>query len=292
MKCPECDEKFVDYLYNELPPEEKFKMDEHLNSCESCTKLLSQLSFVRTSFQHLKDREPPPLVHQRILAHAQDVTSQQRRSWLTDFLFKPAAATIMLILIATGIFYYTQQAPSPDTSTSLITAQKQRGPATALRGVKQAEQPFGVVPVSLSGNRSRDTVQLPSIQSSGARYAFDLGNFFFAQRDFEKAIESYSMALAMNPEDASIIRYQLALCYKQVNDCKAAVKELDGIQQEFPDYRDMDKVLMTAGDCYLDLGAYDKAETHYNNLISNFPEKAPEVEDRFEAARNFMRVNY
>jgi len=292
VKCPECDEKFVDYLYNELPPEEKFKMDEHLNSCESCTKLLSQLSFVRTSFQHLKDREPPPLVHQRILAHAQDVTSQQRRSWLTDFLFKPAAATIMLILIATGIFYYTQQAPSPETSTSLMTAQKQRGPATALQGVKQAKQPFGVVPASLSGDRRRDTVQLPSIQSSGARYAFDLGNFFFAQRDFEKAIESYSMALAMNPEDASIIRYQLALCYKQVNDCKAAVKELDGIQQEFPDYRDMDKVLMTAGDCYLDLGAYDKAETHYNNLISNFPEKAPEVEDRFEAARNFMRVNY
>ena len=75
MKCPECDEKFVDYLYNELPPEEKLKMDEHLNSCESCTKQLSQLSFVRTSFQHLKGQEPPPLVHQRILAHAQDIST-------------------------------------------------------------------------------------------------------------------------------------------------------------------------------------------------------------------------
>ena len=289
MKCPECDEKFVDYLYNELPPEEKLKMDEHLNSCESCTKQLSQLSFVRTSFQHLKGQEPPPLVHQRILAHVQDINSQQRRSWITDFLFKPAAATIMVILIATGIYYYTQQSPSPGTSTSMMTAQKERGSATAISGEKQL---FGVVPASLSGDRSRNTVKLPSIQSSGARYAFDLGNFYFAQRDFEKAIESYSMALAMNPEDASIIRYQLALCYKQVNDCKAAVKELDDIQQEFPDYRDMDKVLMTAGECYLDLGAYDKAETHYNNLIRNFPEKAPEIEDRFESARNFMRVNY
>ena len=289
MKCPECDEKFVDYLYNELPPEEKLKMDEHLNSCESCTKQLSQLSFVRTSFQHLKGQEPPPLVHQRILAHAQDISSQQRRSWLTDFLFKPAAATIMVILIATGIYYYTQQSPSPGTSTSMMAAQKERGLATAIRG---EEQPFGVVPASLSGDRSRNTVKLPSIQSSGARYAFDLGNFYFAQRDFEKAIESYSMALAMNPEDASIIRYQLALCYKHVNDCKAAVKELDDIQQEFPDYRDMDKVLMTAGECYLNLGAYDKAETHYNNLIRNFPEKAPEIEDRFDSARNFMRVNY
>ena len=292
MKCPECDEKFVDYLYNELSPEEKLKMDEHLNSCESCTKQLSQLSFVRTSFQHLKDRQPPPLVHQRILAHAQDITSQKKGSWLTDFLFKPAAATIMVILIATGIFYYTRQSPSPGTSTSMMTAQKERGSATAIRVIKQGELPFGVIPASLSGDRNRETVQLPSIQSSGARYAFDLGNFYFAQREFEKAIESYSMALAMNPEDASIIRYQLALCYKQVNDCKAAVKELDGIQQEFPDYRDMDKVLMTAGDCYLDLGAYDKAETHYKNLIRNFPEKAPEIEDRFESARNFMRVNY
>jgi tetratricopeptide (TPR) repeat protein len=292
VKCPECDEKFVDYLYNELSPQEKLKMEEHLNSCESCTKQLSQLSFVRTSFQHLKGQEPPRLVHQRILAHAQDITSQKRRSWLTDFLFKPAAATIMVLLIATGIFYYTQQSTSPGTSTSLVTLQKERGAATAIPGINQAEQPFPVVPASLSGDRGRDTAKLPSIQSSGARYAFDLGNFYFAQRDFEKAIESYSMALAMNPEDASIIRYQLALCYKQVNDCKAAVKELDDIQQEFPDYRDMDKVFLTAGDCYLDLGAYDKAETQYNNLITNFPEKAPEVEDRFESTRNFMRVNY
>ena len=292
MKCPECDEKFVDYIYNELPPEEKLRMDEHLKACESCTKQLSQLSFVRTSFQHLKDQEPPSLVHQRILAHAQDSFSHKRRSWFTDFLFKPAAATAMVVLIATGIFYYTQQSSSPETGTSMITAQKGRDSETSTRSIKPQEQPFGIRPVSLSDGQGRGTSQLPSIQSRGARYAFDLGNFYFAQRDFERAIESYTMALAMNPDDASIIRYQLALCYKQVNDCKAAVKELDDIQQQFPNYRDMDKVLLTAGDCYLNLGAYEKAETHFNNLIANFPEKAPEVEDRFESAGGLMRVNY
>ena len=292
MKCPECDEKFVDYIYNELPPEEKLRMDEHLKACESCTKQLSQLSFVRTSFQHLKDQEPPALVHQRILAHAQDSFSHKRRSWFTDFLFRPAAATAMVVLIATGIFYYTQQSPSPETGTSMITAQKSLDSATATRGITQQDQRSGVIPASLSDGQAREAAQLPSIQSRGARYAFDLGNFYFAQRDFERAIESYTMALAMNPDDASIIRYQLALCYKQVNDCKAAVKELDDIQQQFPNYRDMHKVLLTAGDCYLDLGAYDKAETNFNNLIDNFPEKAPEVEDRFESARGLMRVNY
>ena len=198
----------------------------------------------------------------------------------------------MVVLIATGIFYYTQQSPSPETGTSMITAQKGRDSATSTRGITQQEQRFGIIPASLSGGQGRGTSQLPSIQSRGARYAYDLGNFYFAQRDFEKAIESYTMALAMNPDDASIIRYQLALCYKQVNDCKAAVKELDDIQQQFPNYRDMDKVLLTAGDCYLNLGAYDKAETNFNNLIDNFPEKAPEVEDRFESAGSFMRVNY
>ena len=292
MKCPECDERFVDYLYNELHPEEKRRMDEHLKTCESCTKQLSQLRFVRTSFQHLKDQEPPSLVHQRILAHAKDIVSQKRRFWLADFLFKPAAGTVTVILIATGIFYYTQQFPSSETNTSIRTAQNETGSATGISSVKQKKQPFGIIPTALSDGQGKGTKQLPSIQSRGARYAFDLGNFYFSKRDFEKAIESYTMALAMNPDDASIIRYQLALCYKQVNDCKAAVKELDDIQQQFPDYRDMDKVLLTAGDCYLDLGAYDKAETHFNDLIDNFPEKAPEVEDRFESAGNFMRVNY
>ena len=62
MKCPECDEKLVDYLYNDLPPELRSKMDEHLKTCGNCAKQVAQLQFVRTSFQQLTKHEIPPVV--------------------------------------------------------------------------------------------------------------------------------------------------------------------------------------------------------------------------------------
>mgnify|MGYP000017210808 FL=1 len=33
MNCPECDEKYLDYLYGELPAAEKRAMEDHLGAC-------------------------------------------------------------------------------------------------------------------------------------------------------------------------------------------------------------------------------------------------------------------
>jgi len=76
-----------------------------------------------------------------------------------------------------------------------------------------------------------------------------------------------------------------------LNDCSSAVQVLDDIQKRFPDYQDMDKVFKMAGDCYLNLEAYDKAETNYTNFISKFPDKQSEVVDKLETVREFQRVN-
>ena len=97
----------------------------------------------------------------------------------------------------------------------------------------------------------------------------------------------------MSPKEAytSIIRYQLALSYKQLNDCTSAVQVLDEIQKRNPQYPEIDKVFMMAGDCYLDLEAYDKAETNYTNFINRFPDRQSLVADKLETARMFRRVN-
>jgi tetratricopeptide (TPR) repeat protein len=308
MKCPECDGKFVDYLYNELAPDEKLRMDEHFKACAYCAKELSQLQFVSTSFQKLKNQEAPSLVHQRILAHSKDMAGQKRGSWLTQFIFKPAPATIMAVFIAMGVFYYNQQSPSPTKNTVRITPPLERSSATTPPVsqpmlVAQADSPApGMLPqegtdvlqrVTRSLRNDRGTGQAPSIQSQDALYAIELGNLYFSQGELEKAIATYSIALTMNPNESytSLIRYQLALSYKQLNDCSSAVQVLDDIQKRFPDYQDMDKVFMMAGDCYLNLEAYDKAETNYSNFISKFPDKQSEVVDKLETARKFRSVN-
>jgi tetratricopeptide (TPR) repeat protein len=299
VKCPECDEKLVDYLYNELAPDEKLRMDAHFKDCAYCAKELSQLQFVSASFQKLKHQEPPALVHQRILAHAKG---------LTQFIFKPAPAAIVVLLIAIGAFYYNQQLPSLTENTAKITLPAERSSVITPSSpqpmlVTQADSPVpGMLPqeetdvlsrVTRSLLNERGTGQAPSIQSQDALYAIERGNLYFSQGELEKAIATYSIALTMNPNEShtSLLRYQLALSYKQLNDCSSAVQVLDDIQKRFPNYQDMDKVFKMAGDCYLNLEAYDKAETNYTNFISKFPEKQSEVVDKLETVREFQRVN-
>ena len=308
MKCPECDEKLVDYLYNELAPDEKLRMDEHFKDCAYCAKELSQLQFVSTAFQQLKHQEPAALVHQRILAHAKDMAPQKRGSWLTQFIFKPAPVAIVVLLMAVGLLYYNQPFPSLTGNTARIAPPAERSSAfTPLAPqpmlVTQADSPAtGMLPqeetdvlqrVTRSLRNDRGIGQVPSIQSQDALYAIELGNLYFSQGELEKAIATYSIALTMNPNEShtSLLRYQLALSYKQLNDCSSAVQVLDDIQKRFPDYQDMDKVFKMAGDCYLNLEAYDKAETNYANFISKFPDKQSEVVDKLETARKFQRVN-
>ncbi|MCK5422860.1 MAG: tetratricopeptide repeat protein [Deltaproteobacteria bacterium] len=307
MKCPECDEKLVDYLYNDLSPELRRKIDEHFKTCENCAKQLSQLQFVRTSFQQLTKHELPPLVHQRILAHNTDKTLKGRGSWLTQWLFRPSTATAIVALLAIGVFYYTQQfTPSetvrikeivkaertPFNSKEILLA-KAKPSLTTSGEVYQTQPGVLLSQVAKTLLEEKEKSQAPFIPSKGALYTFELGNLYFSQDEFEKAIATYSIALTMSPKEAytSIIRYQLALSYKKLNDCTSAVQVLDEIQERNPQYPEIDKVFIMAGDCYLDLQAYDKAETNYTNFINQFPDRKSLVADKLETARMFRRVN-
>ncbi len=307
MKCPECDEKLVDYLYNDLSPELRRKIDEHFKTCENCAKQLSQLQFVRTSFQQLTKHELPPLVHQRILAHNTDKTLKGRGSWLTQWLFRPSTATAIVALLAIGVFYYTQQfTPSetvrikeivkaertPFNSKEILLA-KAKPSLTTSGDIYQTQPGVLLSQVAKTLLEEKEKSQAPFIPSKGALYTFELGNLYFSQDEFEKAIATYSIALTMSPKEAytSIIRYQLALSYKKLNDCTSAVQVLDEIQKINPQYPEIDKVFIMAGDCYLDLQAYDKAEINYTNFISQFPDRKSLVDDKLETARNFRRVN-
>jgi len=133
VKCPECNEKLVDYLYHELSFEENHEMDQHLADCEQCKRELSQFQLVRTSFQQLKKEEAGTLVHQRILAHAKDSFLQKERSWFTQLLFKPSTATVMALLIVIGIFYYIQPFSPLGTKTGEVMVKAERATANLPR---------------------------------------------------------------------------------------------------------------------------------------------------------------
>jgi len=315
----------IDYLYNDLPPEERRKMDGHFETCKHCARKLSQFQLIRTSFQQLKKQEPCSLVHQKVLADAKDMDFQKKRSWITQLLLRPSAATVILLLIAIGTFYYIRQfTPLGIDTEKLITkaervrkskekinnisidkpliseyshgektAVSKSRPSATVSGGLNPEQIKALTKMVRTPPEDNTGGQEALISSKDALYAFELGNLYFSQGEFEKAITTYSIALMMNPREgyADTIRYQLAISYKKLNDCKSAVKVLDEIQKRYPHHPEIDKVIIMAGDCYMDLHAYDKAETNYSNFISMYPDRRSQVASKLETARRFRRVN-
>lgn len=307
MNCPECDEKYLDYLYGELPAAEKRAVEDHLGACEYCAKQLSHLQLIRTAFRRM-EHEPRALVHQRILAHARDSFLEENKSWLAQFLFKPATALAAVVMVAAGIYVYNQYPPATLTDRQQIASRQEsrqtsRSAEPGNMLVADARAPIqGVSPsspsdvltrVARSIPDERNVLQMPSMQSGDAVYAFELGNLYFNQGEFSNAIATYSLALTMNPPESqkAIIGYQLALSYKNLNDCKTAVKVLDDLQRKNPQYPRIDEVYKMAGDCYLDLEDYNKAEKSYTNLINQFPDKQALVADNLEKVRKLQRVN-
>jgi tetratricopeptide (TPR) repeat protein len=307
VNCPECDEKYLDYLYGELPAAEKRAMEDHLGACEYCAKQLSHLQLIRTAFKRM-DIEPRALVHQRILAHARDSFLEEKKSWLAHFFFKPATAVAAVAMVAAGIYVYNQYPPATLTDRQQIASrQESRQPSRSAESgsmlVADARVPIqGVSPsspsevltrVARSIPDERNVLQMPAMQAGDAGYAFELGNLYFNQGEFANAIATYSLALTMNPPESqkAIIGYQLALSYKNLNDCKTAVQVLDDLQRKNPQYPRIDEVYKMAGDCYLDLEDYNKAEKSYTNLITQFPDKQALVADNLEKVRKLQRVN-
>jgi len=86
----------------------------------------------------------------------------------------------------------------------------------------------------------------------------NLGNAYFAKKDYDAAIEQYKKAIRIKPDDAAI-HYNLGAAYSNKGDYEAAVKEhLRAIELE-PKMSDAHNGLIFA---YYKLGEYEEAWKH------------------------------
>lgn len=103
MKCEKIEEFLSPYLDNELSPEEKKLVQEHLESCKECRLLFSSLKEARQALSAFPELE----VSEHLAERLQSIPAKKKRFRLSfDFLLRPslqpvlAAATIFLTLIS------------------------------------------------------------------------------------------------------------------------------------------------------------------------------------------------
>lgn len=106
MKCEHIEELLSPYLEDELSPEDKRAIEEHVKSCESCSLLLSSLKETSESLAVFPEVE----VSQGLLKRLYSIPEKKKKFNLgLDFFLRPslqpvlAAITIVLTLVS---FYF------------------------------------------------------------------------------------------------------------------------------------------------------------------------------------------
>jgi len=98
-----------------------------------------------------------------------------------------------------------------------------------------------------------------------------LGDCYFVERDFDKAIQSYENSYEANTSDADYALFQKAFCFGLKQDYKSKINDLDKLQSQFPTSNYIDDALFETGKAYEGLKDDNKAIVNYQALIDKFP---------------------
>lgn len=108
MDCKQCENLLSLYLEDELTPQERMSVEEHLNSCPSCAELFSFVQDTGTALATFPEVD----VSQNLINSLYDIPVQKKRfSFGLDFLLRPAlqpvlaGVSIFLMLLSFYIFH-------------------------------------------------------------------------------------------------------------------------------------------------------------------------------------------
>jgi hypothetical protein len=199
------------YMYDELPDDARYELEQHVARCESCAKEVAELREVHAalSLDHVEDPSPSFLAASRMkFEEALEHAEQSRGSrwvfdlagWMHQVRFSPALAAVLLMVgFGAGIFTAFRTVPGKQTGTSVTAADISGGaPIAAIRGITQDPQNNTVqisydklVPDSAQG--SMDDPKIRQLLLYAARANYNSG----------VRLESIDV-LTKNPDDANI----------------------------------------------------------------------------------------
>lgn len=119
MKCNQADDLLIDYLYQELDPEQMERFESHLRDCPSCTQEIDGFEQTRSLFRELPEEDPPARLSALLLQEASRAAARTpdrfwervRRSLRMVVMHPAMTAAVTLVLVLGVSFYVYRQAP-------------------------------------------------------------------------------------------------------------------------------------------------------------------------------------
>jgi len=107
--CKDINDKLSSYLDNEISPQEKHAMEEHIKTCSQCAQTLADLQKVKAMTSKLSEVEPPPWFKQKIMASVREEAQKKSfaEKWFYPLRIKVPVqifATIFIVVAAVYIY--------------------------------------------------------------------------------------------------------------------------------------------------------------------------------------------
>jgi hypothetical protein len=238
MKCEWVKDNVLLYVYNELPDDARFELEQHLARCVDCTAELKTTRKFHAMLSELPVEEPSPNLVAAARMRLQEglETAEQDRfwhrlifdpaAWLRQIRFAPALAAAIFIAgfaggIGTTYKFLSGNGGGASIASSLVSAPAE----SSITGIQSITQDPGSNHISIK----YDTVSTQEAQGSLNDQRIQQLLLFAARNNYNSGVRMDSVDLLTQEPNNSHVREALMYALRYDSNPGVRLKALDGL---------------------------------------------------------------
>jgi hypothetical protein len=238
MKCEWVKDNVLLYVYNELPDDARYELEQHLARCADCTAELKTTRKFHAMLSELPVEEPSPNLVAAARMRLQEglETAEQDRfwhrlifdpaAWLRQIRFAPALAAAIFIVGFAGGIATTYKVLSGNGSRASIASGPVSAPAeSSITGIQSITQAPGSNHISIK----YDTVSTQEAQGSLNDQRIQQLLLFAARNNYNSGVRMDSVDLLTQEPNNTHVREALMYALRYDSNPGVRLKALDGL---------------------------------------------------------------
>jgi hypothetical protein len=236
MKCEWVKENVLLYVYNELPDDARYELEQHLARCADCTAELKTTRKFHAMLSELPVEEPSPnlVAASRMRLQEGLETAEQGRfwhrlifdpaAWLRQIRFAPALAAAIFIVGFAGGIGTTYKLVSGN-GASITSGPVSAPAASSITGIQSITQDPGSNHISIK----YDTVSTQEAQGSLNDQRIQQLLLFAARNNYNSGVRMDSVDLLTQEPNNTHVREALIYALRYDSNPGVRLKALDGL---------------------------------------------------------------
>jgi hypothetical protein len=238
MKCEWVKENVLLYVYNELPDDARYELEQHLARCAECTAELKTTRKFHSMLSELPVEEPSPnlVAASRMRLQEGLETAEQGRfwhrlifdpaAWLRQIRFAPALAAAIFIVGFAGGIGTTYKFVSGNGGAAAVASGPGNAPlASSITGIQSITQDLGSNHISIK----YDTVSTQEAQGSLNDQRIQQLLLFAARNNYNSGVRMDSVDLLTQEPNNTHVREALIYALRYDSNPGVRLKSLDGL---------------------------------------------------------------